>query len=335
MKQAISKPARMVLFIAAIALIGWIDFQTGPDIGFSLFYLIPVIAAGWFEGVGIAVIVAGSASVAWFLAEYFWHPTQMVVTSWNGFTRLAIYMAMGILMAKLHAEREQLRKANAELEAFTVSASHDLRSPLVHIGSYAEMLQRRTGASLDELGRHYLANIADSSRLALGLIDDLLDFSRIGRTEMRRSAVDLSELVEAVRGDLSASAGERSISWVIDPLPVLNADGPMLRVAIQNLLENAVKYTRPRAQARIEVRAETRNDELVVCVRDNGVGFDNQYSGKLFRIFERLHRNGDFEGTGIGLAIVARVIARHGGRTWGEGELDKGAAFYFSLPLRN
>ena len=334
MAQRLPRIARVALLVASVALIGWVDFQSGPDIGFSLFYLIPIVVAGWFEGIGAATIVAVGASVAWFSADYLGNPTRPAVTAWNGFTRLAIFSAIGALMAKLRAERESLRLANAELEAFTYTASHDLRSPLAHIGSYAAMLERHAGASLDEVATRYLSTIADSSRFALNLIDDLLDFSRMGRTEMRRLPVDLGALVDEVQRGLADAAGDRTIRWKIGALPTVNADAPMMRLVMQNLLENAVKYTRPRVEATIEVTAQVGNDQLIVGVHDNGVGFDNQYAGKLFRVFERLHRDEQFEGTGIGLAVVDRIVARHGGRAWAVGVLDKGASFYFSLPFR-
>jgi light-regulated signal transduction histidine kinase (bacteriophytochrome) len=324
--------ARLVA-LTAVALIGWADFESGPDIGFSLLYLVPVVAIGWLDGAVSAVLIALAGSLAWFQADYLWHHTSLGVTAWNSLTRLIIFMSMGILMARLRRDRERLRAANDELESFTYSVSHDLRSPLHHIGSFAAMLRERPETRLDEEGRRHLASISDSAAVALKLIDDLLSFSHLGKSQIRRSPVDLSELVESAREDVCRSAPERSVAWNVGRLPLVQGDPSMLRIAVQNLIENAFKYTRPREQALIEVGSRPDAHSVVVYVRDNGVGFDPQYAGKLFRVFERLHRQNEFEGTGIGLAIVNRVITRHGGRTWAEGEVGRGATFYFSLPV--
>jgi len=323
----------VLVALLAVMLLGWADYLSGPDIGFSLLYLAPVIAVGWLDGALPAAGIALAASLAWFQADYLWQHTTLGVTAWNSFTRLAIFVSMGILMARLRRERERLRAANEELESFTYSVSHDLRTPLLHIGSFAQMLDKGSGTRLDDEGRRYLATISDSAAVALKLIDDLLGFAHLGKMEIRRSPVDLSQLVDSVREDACRAAPQRSIAWRVDRLPVVQGDAPMLRVALQNLVDNAVKYTRPREQAIIEIGSYPDAGAVVVYVRDNGVGFDPQYGGKLFRVFERLHRQSEFEGTGIGLAIVARVVARHGGRSWAEGEVGKGAAFYLSLPV--
>jgi len=324
---------RLIVLVAVIVGLGWLDYISGPDFGFSLFYLIPVVIAGWFDGTLFAVIVGALASIAWFLADVLWDK-PLLVSSWNGFTRLAIFIGVGVMMSKLRADRERLKKANDELEAFTYSVSHDLRSPLLHVGSYTEMLARHATPVLDATGTHYLTAISDASSTALTLIDDLLDFAHVGRDAMRLSAVDLSLIVEDLRREFSEAAGDRTIRWQFGSLPTVRGDAAMLRVALHNLFDNAVKYTRPRAEALIEVGSYGDHEQIVVYVRDNGVGFDQQYEKKLFRVFERLHGPTEFEGTGIGLAIVNRIVARHGGATWAEGKKGEGATFYMSLPTR-
>jgi PAS domain S-box-containing protein len=234
----------------------------------------------------------------------------------------------------LRQAKEAAETAGRELEAFAYSVSHDLRAPLRHISGYVELLESHARASLDDAGRKHLSRIAGAARRMGTLIDDLLSFSRMGRTEMQRATVDLGPLVDDVRLEVEQGSPGRRIVWDVDALPVVHGDREMLRLVLTNLLSNAVKYTAPRPEARIEVRASFQGGETVICVRDNGVGFDPRYASKLFGVFQRLHRQDQFEGTGIGLANVRRIIQRHGGRTWAEAELDKGAAFYFSLPER-
>ncbi|HEY3157165.1 MAG TPA: ATP-binding protein [Candidatus Eisenbacteria bacterium] len=236
------------------------------------------------------------------------------------------------LERRVNARTAELEGANKELEAFSYSVSHDLRAPLRHIDGFVELLAKHAGPSLDEKGRRHLATISTAAQRMGALIDDLLVFSRMGRSEMRKTSVDLAALTEEVVQELKADAGNRCVEWKLGKLPTVQGDPSMLRLVLVNLLANALKYSGPKEAARIEVEAQSQNGELIVSVRDNGVGFDPTYSHKLFGVFQRLHGSDEFEGTGIGLANVRRIVSRHGGRTWADGTINEGATFYFSLP---
>ncbi len=228
-----------------------------------------------------------------------------------------------------------LEASNKELEAFAYSVSHDLRAPIRHVVGYAELLQRNSSSALDEKSRRYMMTILDSAKRMGTLIDDLLAFSRIGRTDTRETTVDLDLLVKEALGEVRQDIDGRNIAWNIGALPDLYADRSMLRLALVNLISNAVKFTRTRSHAEIEIGCFRKNqDQAVVFIRDNGVGFDMKYVDKLFGVFRRLHSAQDFEGTGIGLATVQRIIHRHGGRVWAEGSVDAGATFFLAVPGR-
>jgi PAS domain S-box-containing protein len=236
------------------------------------------------------------------------------------------------------AERtSELRAANEELEAFTYSVSHDLRAPLRHLSGFTDLLRGRLTEdekAADAQVHRYLDTIAGAALRMGEMIDKLLALSRVGRGEMHRTPVDLGELARELVEEMELSLEGRSIEWRIDKLPVAQADRALLRGALQNLLDNAVKFTAGRNPAIIEIGARSNAREHEITVRDNGAGFDMKYAGKLFGVFQRLHAPGEFEGTGIGLASVRRIISRHGGRVWAEGEAGKGAAFHFTLPTR-
>lgn len=228
-----------------------------------------------------------------------------------------------------------LEAANKELEAFSYSVSHDLRAPLRHIDGYVDLVRKGPGAAMDEKGQRYLGTISESAKQMGRLIDDLLTFSRMGRAELRHTAVDLNALVDETINSLQAEVNGRNVEWKKSPLPKVTGDVAMLRQVIVNLLSNAVKYSGPRDPAVIEIGCTNgAGNDLVMFVKDNGVGFDMEYAEKLFGVFQRLHSSDDFEGTGIGLANVRRIVQRHGGRTWAEGKVDAGSTFYFSLPKK-
>lgn len=233
-------------------------------------------------------------------------------------------------------ERVQIRTAelaetNRELESFTYSVSHDLRSPLRHINAYAQILEEDFGTRIPAEAVKYIQRIRDGARNMGVLVDDLLNLARVGRQELARQAVDLNPIVRSLVVDLTADHPERKIEWRIGPLRAGECDPGLIKQVFTNLLSNAVKYTRPRPLAVIEVGEMEQNGQRVIFVKDNGVGFNQKYAAKLFGVFQRLHRAEEFEGTGVGLAIVERIIRKHGGKIWAEAELDKGAAFYFTL----
>lgn len=242
---------------------------------------------------------------------------------------------LGIVLRKaeeLAQLANELRRSNKELEAFSYSVSHDLRAPLRHIAGYTELLGEIEGQGLSERGRRFLQHIGEAAHFAGSLVDNLLNFSQMGRSALRLSDVDLNALISAIRTDLAPDYQGREIVWDIAPLPKVYADPAFINLALQNLIANAIKYTRGREPARIEILAFEHPKEIEICVRDNGVGFDMAYASKLFGVFQRLHRMEDFEGTGIGLASVRRIIERHEGRVWAEGQIDHGATFHFTLP---
>ena len=223
---------------------------------------------------------------------------------------------------------------NQELEAFSYSVSHDLRAPLRHIHGYVEMLRAATDGQLSDKALRYLRTIGDASLEMAELIDDLLAFSRVGRAEINGTSLDLNELVQDVIRGLEMAITGRSLVWQIAPQPAVIGDASLLKQVLTNLVDNALKYTRTRDPARIEIGcAGEEAGRAVLFVRDNGVGFDMQYAHKLFGVFQRLHRPEEFEGTGIGLATVRRIVGRHGGRVWAEGTLNEGATFYLTLEL--
>ncbi|HND61346.1 MAG TPA: ATP-binding protein [Opitutaceae bacterium] len=239
------------------------------------------------------------------------------------------------LEERVRVRTAELERANRELEAFSYSVSHDLRAPLRHISGYGELLVHRAGPALDTTSRRYLEQIGGATRRMGQLIDDLLEFSRVGRSELKVQRVEMADLVDEVRRSLQPETVDRKVCWDIGPLPAGMGDPALLRQVLANLLGNAVKYTRQRPEARITVTTmpAAEVDRAVLCVRDNGAGFDMRYSDKLFRVFSRLHGEEQFEGTGVGLATVQRILERHGQRIWAEAAPDRGAAFYFTFAI--
>jgi light-regulated signal transduction histidine kinase (bacteriophytochrome) len=260
-----------------------------------------------------------------------WHVAEIELTGEFRSALLGIALERAEQMAEL---AEELGRANKELEAFSYSVSHDLRAPLRHIVGFSDLLLESSGSEDTTMRQRFLTNIKESARLAGKLVDDLLSFSQMGRAALRPVEVDMSKLVASCIDKLAIEIGKRKVEWDIAPLPRITADPTFLHLAVQNLLSNAVKFSGQRDPARIRIWSEQRGQETVFHVADNGAGFNMDYVHKLFGVFQRLHRMEDFQGTGIGLANVRRIVERHGGRAWAESVQGQGATFSFSIPRK-
>jgi signal transduction histidine kinase len=297
------------------------------------------------NGVLTNVILAHVRANPALLAALFALVSAVVVGAAVSWTARALGIAIDraeIMMRRSQDELEQrvrertadLSVLNRELESFSYSVSHDLRAPLRHVLGFAAALQEEAGPQLDEGGRRYLAKVTEAAQRMNRLIDDLLELSRTGRANLEKRAVSLTSLVHEAQAEVTGQSTERQVVWHIqNPLPEVLADPHLFRLVLVNLLSNAIKYTALQTVAHIEIGSTSGAEgETVIFVRDNGVGFDMKYAHKLFGVFQRLHSADQFEGTGIGLANVSRIVRRHGGRTWAEGEVERGATFYVALP---
>jgi light-regulated signal transduction histidine kinase (bacteriophytochrome) len=228
---------------------------------------------------------------------------------------------------------QELEAANEELRSFSYTLAHDLRAPLRHIDGFVNLWRQHAALPVDSYTARYMEQISAAAIRMGRLVDELLAFAQIARTELKMSPVALKALVADAIEELRPQLADRRVEWVVGALPTVNGDRELLRLALYNLLENAAKFTRPRAAARIEITSMEAGGSATISVRDNGVGFDMKYGHKLFGMFQRLHGEKEFVGTGMGLANVARIIQRHGGRAWADGEAGRGAEFFISLPI--
>ena len=236
------------------------------------------------------------------------------------------------LESRVRQRTAQLEETNKELESFTYSVAHDLRAPLRHISGFTQILVEDFSPSLDPALQEYLARIQQGTRRMGLLVDELLNLARVGRKTVVLQSTDLTVMSKRIIENFKPTYEERHVQWTVQDLPLAECDAALMKQVLQNLISNAIKYTRNREKAVIEVGHAMFEDRPAIFVRDNGVGFNMKYAGKLFGIFQRLHSNEDFEGTGVGLATVQRIIQKHGGRVWAEAEPNHGATFYFSLP---
>jgi signal transduction histidine kinase len=311
-------------------------------------FLFGLAIAAWFGGFRAAVL-------AWVLScvsfDYFFVPPLYSLAvepseipyfaifavfaglvTWFSTVRRRVERDLRQARDDLQKRSVQLEASNKELEAFAYSVSHDLRAPLRHMAGFSELLQKNSAQAFDDKSKRYVGVILESAKKMGALIDDLLAFSRIGRAETNKTTINLGQLVEEALAEVRRDVGDRKIVWKVGKIPIGYGDRAMVRLALVNLISNAVKFTRTRTPAEIEIgQRPATDDQVVIFVRDNGVGFDMKYVGKLFGVFQRLHSTEAFEGTGIGLATVQRIAHRHGGRAWGEGSLNQGATFYLSI----
>jgi signal transduction histidine kinase len=324
------------------------------DIAVSLF-LLAVATTAWYAGTGPAVLAVLLSELSF---DYFFlPPIYSLNIDTADIPSFVIFSSFALLVCWFAAKRRRverdllrtrdelkglneelarrsaaLESSNKELEAFAYSISHDLRAPLRHMAGFAELLRKNAEESLNEKSRRYLGMILEAASRMGALIDDLLGFSRISRAEAHFATVSLDQIVQDAVTEVRQDVNERRIVWRIDSLPEWYGDRSMLQLAMVNLISNAVKFTRTRPETVIEIGCKERlANRIVLFVRDNGVGFDMKYSNKLFGVFQRLHPQETFEGTGIGLATVQRIVHRHGGQVWAESRIEGGATFYFSL----
>ncbi|MGZ2488156.1 light-regulated signal transduction histidine kinase (bacteriophytochrome) [Rhizobium pisi] len=327
----------LIIFIA--------DTLASREIVFSVFYVVIVLLASRFYRPRSIILVAVGCVALTIISYAISESHEAAIGAGAVNTAISIgTITLTTVLVVIDRTREVLRQElakraaelealNKELESFAYSVSHDLRAPIRHIVGYAELLQKQASSSLDEKCQRYVRMIQDASKRMGNLIDDLLGFSRIGRAEARKTVVSLKQLVNEVVAELGPETSGRDITWKIGSLPSCYGDRSMLKLVVSNLIANAVKFTRMRARAEIEIDCTINNkNDVEVFVRDNGAGFDMRYVDKLFGVFQRLHTSEEFEGTGIGLATVQRIIHRHGGDVRAEGAVDHGATFTFSVP---
>jgi signal transduction histidine kinase len=321
-------PRTIALIYVAFGAV-WIFFSDRLLVWMNLdpaLILVLQTAKGW-------LFVAGSALLLYLLLRRYERRGSDAMAALIE-SRNQVRRANAELEQRVTERTRQLEAANRELEAFAYAVSHDLRAPLRSMSGFSQILQQNASAGLDEKSRHYLQRIHDASLRMSGLIEDLLNLSRIGRSELAPRAISLSQIASEAAAAVRERHPSRDVRLEITAGLEVDADPRLLRIALENLLSNAWKYTARAAPGRVSVGTQAAEDGAVYFVRDNGVGFDMKYADKLFVPFQRLHPESEFPGSGIGLVTVQRIIARHGGRIWADAKPDEGATFYFTLQVR-
>jgi light-regulated signal transduction histidine kinase (bacteriophytochrome) len=342
-----STTALMIIAVISTVFIGYVDYITGYEVRIDVFYLIPISFVAWYIGKKAGLIIATTSVLLIFLAALLSMPDYHLhfIEMWDLVMILMFFIVTVLLFSKLRAALHEqkllalelrtalndLKSTNKSLEAFSSSVSHDLRAPLRHIEAFAQKITDEYSDKLDETGKDYIRRISSNTRRMNDLIAALLRLSRYTRADLNRAKVSLSVMVKAAIAEHAQSRPERKVELVIADGVTAEGDPTMLQVVIDNLIGNAWKFTQKRPDAKIEFGVTGLDGKTVYYVRDNGAGFDKKYIAKLFSPFQRLHSDGEFPGIGIGLATVQRIIYRHGGRIWAEGETDRGATFYFTI----
>lgn len=315
----------------------------GPPAASGLVVRAPIVPVGYAREQGLGPAI-GSVEVAMSTSRVDAKSRAIAVANVAISALLALlFSGVGFLVLRHLVERmrelvgearlvDEVKAVNSELESFSYSVAHDLRAPLRHVSGFIDMLRRRSAGALDDKSRRYLDKIDAAARRMGEMIDDLLQFSRLGRAPLRTGPVDLGAVVGAVVEDFAQDCADREVEWRVSPLPGVDGDASMLRYVFANLIGNALKYSSKRPKAVVEIGAREEERRRVFFVKDNGAGFDMRYVSKLFGVFQRLHLDEEFEGNGIGLANVRRIVQKHGGEAWAEGAVDRGATFYFSIP---
>jgi len=329
--------------ITALCLILTLLLSKATNRGVFQVVVVAVALSAWYGGLypGLfsALFAATGIAFAVLVPQY-----SLAVDKWEDLLQLIVFLSVSVIISSLsearhgterllHTRTVELEEANQELESFSYSVSHDLRWPLRAIDGYSRILLDEYGSRLDSKAQRYLNSMRTSTQQMDRLVEDLLAFSRLGRQPLKKQPVDVAELVRQALAELDSLIEGRSVDITVGPLAPTSADPALLKQVFVNLLHNALKFTRTRPKAMIQVahRQHGPGGIGVYSVQDNGVGFDMKYVEKAFGVFQRLHRPEEYEGTGVGLAIVHRIISRHGGRVWAEAEVDKGATFYFTL----
>jgi light-regulated signal transduction histidine kinase (bacteriophytochrome) len=344
---SLSKAALIISGVVFTILLGFIDYLTGPDLSFIIFYLIPIALVTWFAGKWPGILISIVSAIIWIVSDIMVRSSysHFLIPYWNMIVEFCVFLlvvyvfsTLKIVLArekelnmKLKQSIQQIADLNKELETFNYSVSHDLRTPLIVIGGFAKRLLKKYSGNLDDKGREELNIIQENVQRMSRLIDDLLAFSRSERQQIKSEVVDMNKLARNVVEELKVLTSEKTLIDVKD-IPSVYGDSIMLHQVLYNLISNAIKFTKHKETVIIEIGCKIEKDENIYYVKDNGAGFDMKYADKLFDVFQRLHKSEEFEGTGIGLAIVQRIVKRHGGRVWAEGKADEGATFYFSLP---
>jgi len=351
-----SRRTSLLLGFFFLALIGFFDYLTGYGILVSVFYLVPVSVYSWSVGTTAGMVMAVISEMTETVANLTagshggsFYSTGVFVASWNMAVKTLFFLVFAYAVSKLKEGYEEQKRLNQELqlhtkeleaaykslESFTYAASHDLRSPLITIDGFSKILSEDYGGKLDDNGIDLLNRIRVSVKKMVQMIEDLLSFSRVTSRELLKGDIEMEALAKEVLEELSPAFEGREIQMSLKTLPPAYGDASMIRQVFVNLVSNAVKFTRTKDKALIEIRGYSEEGNNIYCISDNGIGFDMDSGTRLFNLFKKIHGSPQFEGTGIGLVIVKTIIEKHGGKVWAEGAPGKGATFFFTLPGRD